>query len=392
MKRAIAVMAALTLLMPLATVAQKKPKSVDKLKKGLEDIRQSKRETQRKLGKTKANIVDTKQQLTVLEDHLQKVSGELDSTSDQLEREQATQAQLKAEYEKANADVKAKKAQAEKRIRAIYKQGKPNVLEFVFGSRSSADLSTREYVASRVQIADRRLFEEFRQARDEAQRKKVAQDEVVQRVASLRRQQAAKQQELAGAQKAKGDYLQGLENKKEGLQNILDELESDAAAIESEIKAAMARARAAEKRKMAEAKKRGETYTPPKHSGGLVRPTGGSITSGFGQRYHPILHYTRMHSGVDFGGGYGAPVYAAGSGTVIAASTRGGYGNCVIIDHGNGLSTVYGHLSRIMVSEGQTVTSHQRVGSIGASGLATGPHLHFEVRIGGRAVNPMGYL
>lgn len=392
MKRAIAVMAALTLLMPLATVAQKKPKSVDKLKKGLEDIRQSKRETQRKLGKTKANIVDTKQQLTVLENHLQKVSGELDSTSDQLEREQATQAQLKAEYEKANADVKAKKAQAEKRIRAIYKQGKPNVLEFVFGSRSSADLSTREYVASRVQIADRRLFEEFRQARDEAQRKKVAQDEVVQRVASLRRQQAAKQQELAGAQKAKGDYLQGLENKKEGLQNILDELESDAAAIESEIKAAMARARAAEKRKMAEAKKRGETYTPPKHSGGLVRPTGGSITSGFGQRYHPILHYTRMHSGVDFGGGYGAPVYAAGSGTVIAASTRGGYGNCVIIDHGNGLSTVYGHLSRIMVSEGQTVTSHQRVGSIGASGLATGPHLHFEVRIGGRAVNPMGYL
>lgn len=385
-------MAALTLLMPLATVAQKKPKSVDKLKKGLEDIRQSKRETQRKLGKTKANIVDTKQQLTVLENHLQKVSGELDSTSDQLEREQATQAQLKAEYEKANADVKAKKAQAEKRIRAIYKQGKPNVLEFVFGSRSSADLSTREYVASRVQIADRRLFEEFRQARDEAQRKKVAQDEVVQRVASLRRQQAAKQQELAGAQKAKGDYLQGLENKKEGLQNILDELESDAAAIESEIKAAMARARAAEKRKMAEAKKRGETYTPPKHSGGLVRPTGGSITSGFGQRYHPILHYTRMHSGVDFGGGYGAPVYAAGSGTVIAASTRGGYGNCVIIDHGNGLSTVYGHLSRIMVSEGQTVTSHQRVGSIGASGLATGPHLHFEVRIGGRAVNPMGYL
>ena len=154
----------------------------------------------------------------------------------------------------------------------------------------------------------------------------------------------------------------------------------------------MARARAAEKRKATEAKKKGETYTPPKFSGGFVRPTGGPTTSGFGSRYHPILHYTRMHSGLDFGGGYGAPVYAAASGVVIGASTRGGYGNCIIIDHGNGRSTVYGHLSRIMVSEGQTVTSHQRIGSIGASGLATGPHLHFEIRINGKAVNPARYL
>lgn len=99
-----------------------------------------------------------------------------------------------------------------------------------------------------------------------------------------------------------------------------------------------------------------------------------------------------MHSGIDFGGGYGAAVHAAGGGTVISAGSKGSYGSTVVIDHGGGLSTVYGHLSRISVSDGQTVSSGQRVGSIGSSGLSTGPHLHFEVRINGRAVDPMRFL
>jgi len=392
MRRLSLFFAALLVIAPIASVAQKKGKSVDRLKKGLEDIRQSKRDAERKLGKTKANITDTKKQMVVLENNLQKVAGELDNTVDQLAREQAAQARLKTELEKANETVKTKKTQVGKRLRSIYKQGKPNILEFVFGSRSSADLSTREFIANRVQVADRNLFEDFRSARDTAAAKKKEQDTVVARVTSLQNQQATKQRELAGAQQAKESYLHGLENKKEDLQDMLDELDSDAREIEGEIKAAIARAKAEQRRRAAEAKKKGETYKPPKHSGGFVRPTGGSITSGFGNRYHPILHYNRLHAGIDFGGGYGAAVYSAGSGTVIAASTRGGYGNCVIIDHGDGKSTVYGHLSKIMVSEGQTVGSHQRIGSIGSSGLATGPHLHFEIRINGRAVNPANYL
>jgi murein DD-endopeptidase MepM/ murein hydrolase activator NlpD len=99
-----------------------------------------------------------------------------------------------------------------------------------------------------------------------------------------------------------------------------------------------------------------------------------------------------MHSGIDFGGGYGATVFAAGSGTVISAAKKGSYGNTVVIDHGGGLSTVYGHLSHISVSEGQSVSAGQRVGAIGSSGLSTGPHLHFETRVDGRAVDPMRYL
>lgn len=392
-RRAALPIIALLLLAPLATIAQKGNKSISKLRKGLEDVRQSKRATQRKLGQTKESIKDTKVQIGALENRLQTVSSDLDRVGDQLDKEKAEQVRLASEYQKANETVKAKKALVGKRIRSIYMEGKPNVLEFVFGSRSSADLSTREFIATRVQRADRQLFNDFKSARDAALTKKHEQDAVVQRVSNLQRQQEAKQQELNIAQQEKGRYLTQLESKKEGLQNMLDDLEADAASIAGEIRAAEARAREAERRRAAEAKKSGKKYTPPpKHSGGLVRPTGGPITSGFGNRYHPILHYSRLHAGVDFGGGYGAAVYSAGGGTVISAGTRGGYGNCIIIDHGNGTSTVYGHLSRIMVSEGQSVTSHQRIGSIGASGLATGPHLHFEVRINGKPVNPMNYL
>jgi murein DD-endopeptidase MepM/ murein hydrolase activator NlpD len=99
-----------------------------------------------------------------------------------------------------------------------------------------------------------------------------------------------------------------------------------------------------------------------------------------------------MHNGIDFGRGYGAPVYATGNGVVISTSRLGGYGNAVIIEHGGGLSSVYGHLSRIRVSSGATVKRGLRIGSIGSSGLSTGPHLHFEIRQNGRPVNPAAYL
>ncbi len=380
----------LILVFPMLTLGQK---SVNKLRKGLRDLEHSKRVAEKKLKATKEGINDVKVQMGTIENRLQTVSNQLEDATDQLGAARSRQATLKVELDKANAGVVAKKAQVERRIRSIYKEGKPNVVEFFFGSKSAADLSTREFIANRVEMGDRKMFSEFQAAQQVAKKKKEEQDAEVRHVRQLMAQQESKQQELNSAQKEKEGYLQVLKNKKVNLENILDELDSDAADIESEIRVAVARARAAEARRASEAKKKGVAYVaPPKHTGGFSRPTGGSITSGFGMRFHPILKYTRMHSGIDFGGGYGAAVFSAGSGTVISAGSKGSYGSTVVIDHGGGLSTVYGHLSRISVSEGQTVSSHQRVGSIGSSGLSTGPHLHFEVRVNGHAVNPQRYL
>jgi murein DD-endopeptidase MepM/ murein hydrolase activator NlpD len=121
-------------------------------------------------------------------------------------------------------------------------------------------------------------------------------------------------------------------------------------------------------------------------------PSDGAITSGFGTRMHPILGYRRFHAGIDFGATYGSPILAADSGTVIFAGWYGGYGKAVIIDHGNSITTLYGHTSAIYVTEGQTVQRRQAIAALGSTGFSTGPHLHFEVRKNGEPVDPLSFL
>jgi hypothetical protein len=125
-------------------------------------------------------------------------------------------------------------------------------------------------------------------------------------------------------------------------------------------------------------------------STGFTWPVAGRITSYFGNRYHPILHFTRFHAGLDFGAAWGSPIVAAADGQVVAAGWAGGYGREVRIAHGGGLTTVYGHMSGIVASPGSFVRAGQLIGYVGSSGLSTGPHLHYEVRQNGVAVNPLG--
>lgn len=127
-------------------------------------------------------------------------------------------------------------------------------------------------------------------------------------------------------------------------------------------------------------------------TGRMSFPSNGSITSGFGWRMHPILGSSRFHSGMDFGAEYGSPIRAADRGTVIFAGWYGGYGNAVIIDHGNGITTLYGHSSQLYVVEGQVVKRGQAIAAVGSTGLSTGPHLHFEVRHNREPVDPVAYL
>jgi murein DD-endopeptidase MepM/ murein hydrolase activator NlpD len=123
---------------------------------------------------------------------------------------------------------------------------------------------------------------------------------------------------------------------------------------------------------------------------GLAMPANGPITSYFGYRYHPILHFTRFHAGVDIGAGWGSPIVAAADGQVIGAGWAGGYGREVQIAHGGGIVSLYGHMSEIVATEGSYVRRGQLIGYVGSSGLSTGPHVHFEVRQGGQPVNPLG--
>lgn len=124
-------------------------------------------------------------------------------------------------------------------------------------------------------------------------------------------------------------------------------------------------------------------------SAGLMAPVAGRITSNFGYRYHPILHFTRFHAGIDFGAAYGSPIVAAADGQIVGAGWTGGYGRQVRIMHEGGLMTTYSHMSAVVAEPGTMIRQGQVIGYVGSSGLATGPHLHFEVRVGGRPVNPL---
>src|SRR3990172_9437307 len=123
---------------------------------------------------------------------------------------------------------------------------------------------------------------------------------------------------------------------------------------------------------------------------GFLWPARGVFTSGYGMRYHPIFRIRRMHSGVDIAAPRSAPVVAAWDGTVLYTGWFGGYGKIVIIDHGDGLSTLYAHLSAILTRPGARVRKGQMVGRVGSTGFSTGPHVHFEIRVNGTPVNPVG--
>ncbi|MFZ0456133.1 MAG: M23 family metallopeptidase [Ignavibacteriaceae bacterium] len=123
-----------------------------------------------------------------------------------------------------------------------------------------------------------------------------------------------------------------------------------------------------------------------------IKPCIGAISDGFGMRMHPILHIRRMHEGIDFIADVGSPVYATGNGRVVFIGRRGGYGLTVELDHGYGYHTIYAHLSKVLVKEGQKVTRGTQIAKTGDSGLSTGPHLHYEVEHNGVKENPAGFF
>jgi murein DD-endopeptidase MepM/ murein hydrolase activator NlpD len=170
--------------------------------------------------------------------------------------------------------------------------------------------------------------------------------------------------------------LNRLSSREQEYAKALDELEATSKKIEQEIRNL-------------------QSKSTRKYSGGLMAwptPNCYNITSPFGYRNHPIIRQRRLHTGIDIGASSGSSVLAANDGVVIMAGWNGGYGNCVIIDHGSGIATLYAHNSSILVKVGDEIKKEQVIAKVGSTGLSTGPHLHFEVRENGTPVDPMKYF
>ncbi|MDH3707692.1 MAG: peptidoglycan DD-metalloendopeptidase family protein [Acidimicrobiia bacterium] len=187
------------------------------------------------------------------------------------------------------------------------------------------------------------------------------------------------------------DHLAVLEERKAVQEEIRIELQGRIEVVEARQDALEAESAALTEWIRTETARQSALLTTPS-SAGFVMPTAGGIGSGFGPRLHPILGYARMHSGVDMGGPTGQTIVSSNSGRILYAGWRGGYGNAVIIDHGGGVTSLYAHMSAIDASTGQSVGRGERIGAVGSTGLSTGPHLHFEIRVNGEPVDPLRYL
>lgn len=346
----------------------------------LDDAQSQLQDVQNQMQQQQQRVESAQQQANSITGQLQAIQQELDAADKNYRDTQVrlanTQAQIDtntAQLAKAERDLAARTQVLEQRLRDIYENGQVNYLDVLLGSADFNDFISRLDLLKRVLQRDATLIAQVRQERQLIMDKRAELEQERATLAALQQQALAQKNAVAAKKAEKEQFLNSVLAQRDAAQRAYDELQQTSQQI-----AAMIR--------------RSQQGGRPGSTGAMLWPVSGPITSSFGWRTHPIFGTALFHSGLDIGVDYGTPVQAADGGTVIYAGWMGGYGKAVIIDHGGGISTLYGHNSELLVSEGQSVRKGQVISYAGSTGYSTGPHVHFEVRVNGSPVDPLGYL
>lgn len=351
----------------LADELEEKQQQLDSIQKQVEAQQQKAEQARRK----EQTVAD---QLRSIQAELDTAQGEYDAVNDLLAD---TEQQIKANTELAAQLAKKLEAQRkilERRLRDIYKNGQVSYLDVLFGAKDFNDFVTRMDLLKRLLAHDHALIQATRADREKLAKAKAQLETDRAKIVELRKLAADKRAQVAARRQERQGVLNAATYERETAERTYRELIETSKQIEQMI------------RRMQRGEKVGGS------TGSMLWPADGPVTSPFGWRTHPIFGTQRLHTGIDIGADYGDAVLAADGGVVIEADWLGGYGNAVIIDHGNGISTLYAHNSQLIVSEGQSVAKGQTISRVGSTGYSTGPHLHFEVRQNGSPVNPLDYL
>ena len=336
-------------------------------------------------------IGSVSEQLRQIEGQLRQATTELNTITEQRVAVENDITLNERQLEEAQKRLEGREAVFYKRVRDIYINGRLSYLDVVIGSKDFSDFANRLEVLKRIIDSDINLISEIKKERAqiEAHKKKLEEDRA--KLVELEKAALAKQAEIEQKKAERNVVLQKAQNDRAVAMQAIEELNASSAQISAMLKERQA-ARAAAAAAAAQSAGQGSSYTWVQGTGQLGWPVSGEITSPYGYRVHPIWGTTIYHSGIDIGVDEGTPVHAADSGVIVWSGWMGGYGYAVVIDHGNGLSTLYGHNSELAVDEGQSVSKGQVVAYAGSTGNSTGPHVHFEVRENGDPVDPMGYL
>ncbi|WP_313237987.1 murein hydrolase activator EnvC family protein [Sporosarcina ureae] len=387
--------------------------------------------------KKEIQIQEKQSKVDVLITQIKKLNDKIEETNQNLDRIIAEMNQTKIEIDELQASIKELENRIEQRdevlrerVRVMQVKGnKVSYLDVLLGANSFADFIDRFSAVSTLMDADRKIIQQ--QEEDMAlleEEKKLVEQKLAEQEERKQKIQAMKD-ELDKQKLEKRDVVNELEKSQEKLSSekgALEEEYSDTVAFSSKLEkkiiaeqnrlAEIARKEQARKQKLQQERLAAQaaaaansrsgassssSAAPPVSSGSWTKPTTGRFSSGFGWRTHPISKVKKQHRGMDISAPTGTPVVAAGDGVVSYAGTMEGFGNVVMITHsmnGQILTTVYGHLSTIGTSSGQSVDKGQLIGAVGSTGYSTGPHLHFEVHVGNfsakgpSAVNPLHYV
>lgn len=402
-------------------------------------IRSNMAGTQSMISQTRGQVATVQAEIRALDAQITQVNIKIDQLNGEMQKLQEEIAQTKAELEAAKAELLEKKDLYAKRLRAMYIANDRGYLDILLDSTDATSIIGNARMIRSIATSDRELIDEINAKVKEIEEKQALLAEQEKQLAQKQAQARIERSNLEAANAQKTGYMNSLMSNLSAYEAQYDAMLRESDAIESQIanldlsiqkakeeetaRIAKQRAAAEEARREKEAAARkasrstgriastrsvsvnsapavsndvvsyGEKATPEAKTGEFYWPVPGHhrITSPFGYRIHPILKYRKLHTGVDIGAPNGTPVVSAGSGTVIASRFMSGYGNCIMIDHG-GKVTVYAHLSSRAVSPGQSVSAGETIGYVGSTGMSTGAHLHFEVRVNGAVQNPLNYL
>lgn len=387
----LAIIAAISVVIPtIAPLLTARADTVSDLKNKLSAAQEARKNAEAGLSNVKGEISNAKAKREELDVDISALETEIYTLSVQIEENEKGIAQITKELQEAEKNAEEYENTFKERVRVMYERSNVSFLNILFGAKDFSDFLKRVETVAQIVEYDKAVMKRMADTQAEIEQKKTALEESNAIVELNREIQESKKAELDANKAALSTVISDLESDEEAYRAALDEADAAEEALRAEIRALTGSA-------STPAPQAGSASTPaPVRDGGgrfcWPTPSTTYITSPFGTRFHPVQKRNKTHTGIDIGAGHGASIVAAESGTVLRAGWNSGYGNYVVIDHGSGVQTLYGHCSALTVKTGQSVSRGQQIALVGSTGVSTGPHLHFEVLINGSYTDPMSYF